>query len=194
MPLTDPSGGAGYAFGAVLPSSHMTTIATNQPKALSEVGGTHTLSAALAVNGTGANKLSSNNVGAMAFKDASTVAALWQLLAGGMLQLSPEVTIATTNNQTLTPAGGQVLRFAPPSVGSTRIHDLVAAGNGTRLLILVFPATGSDAIVINRSGFSGAGNHIVTRDASTLGTAILYDDGTNWRGLIHFGCTVGADW
>jgi hypothetical protein len=36
--LDDPTLGAGYAFGAILPSTHMTTIATQQPRAVD--GGT----------------------------------------------------------------------------------------------------------------------------------------------------------
>lgn len=43
MSLSDPTSGAGYAFGQKLPSTHMTTIATQQPDALDIVnGGTYT--------------------------------------------------------------------------------------------------------------------------------------------------------
>lgn len=43
MSLSDPTSGVGYAFGAKLPSTHMTTIATQQPRALDYVnGGTYT--------------------------------------------------------------------------------------------------------------------------------------------------------
>jgi len=46
--LIDPTGGVGYAFGQVLPSSHMTTIATQQPRALDAVnGGSYTATANL---------------------------------------------------------------------------------------------------------------------------------------------------
>lgn len=39
MAFTDPTSGVGYAFGEVLPSADMTTIATQQPGALDVIGG-----------------------------------------------------------------------------------------------------------------------------------------------------------
>ena len=39
MTLVDPTGGTGYAFGAVLSSTHMTTLANQQPDAVDGVGG-----------------------------------------------------------------------------------------------------------------------------------------------------------
>jgi len=43
MTLIDPTGGLGYSFGQKLPSTHMTTIATQQPNAIDGVnGGTYT--------------------------------------------------------------------------------------------------------------------------------------------------------
>ena len=54
MSLTDPTGGAGYSTGEVLTSTHMTTIANQQPYALDgNGGGTYTPSAAIIVNGSG---------------------------------------------------------------------------------------------------------------------------------------------
>lgn len=54
MSLVDPTSGAGYAFGAKLPATHMTTIATNQPKAVDgNGGGTYTPSGTIIVNGSG---------------------------------------------------------------------------------------------------------------------------------------------
>ena len=53
MTLTDPTGGVGYAFGEVLPSSHMTTIATQQPDALDgAAGGSYTPTAAIDIGGS----------------------------------------------------------------------------------------------------------------------------------------------
>ena len=50
MTLVDPSGGLGYAFGQKLPSTHMTTIATQQPYALDIInGGTYVNTGALDV-------------------------------------------------------------------------------------------------------------------------------------------------
>lgn len=58
MTLADPTGGAGYLSGAILPSSHMTTIATNQPKAVDgNGGGTWTPSASIILNGSSALQL-----------------------------------------------------------------------------------------------------------------------------------------
>jgi hypothetical protein len=54
MSLSDPTGAAGYAFGAKLPSTHMTTIATQQVRALDIVsGGTWSLGSNATVNGAG---------------------------------------------------------------------------------------------------------------------------------------------
>lgn len=39
MTLIDPTSGLGYAFGQKLPSTHMTTIATQQPNAIDGAGG-----------------------------------------------------------------------------------------------------------------------------------------------------------
>lgn len=50
MTLSDPTSGAGYAYGAKLPSTHMTTIATQQVRALDIVsGGTYTCVGAVTV-------------------------------------------------------------------------------------------------------------------------------------------------
>jgi hypothetical protein len=53
MTLADPTGGTGYLPGAILPSTHMTTIAANQPKAVDgNGGGTWTPSAPIILNGS----------------------------------------------------------------------------------------------------------------------------------------------
>jgi len=50
--LVDPTTGVGYAFGEILPSAHMTTIASQQPDALDAInGGTYVQTAAIAVTG-----------------------------------------------------------------------------------------------------------------------------------------------
>jgi hypothetical protein len=52
--LVDPTAGVGYAFGEVLPSSDMTTIAANMPKAVDgSAGGTYTPGTAITINGSG---------------------------------------------------------------------------------------------------------------------------------------------
>lgn len=52
MTLVDPTSGVGYAFGEVLPSAHMTTIANNQPDAIDGVlGGAYTATGQIVVNG-----------------------------------------------------------------------------------------------------------------------------------------------
>ena len=51
MTLIDPTGGVGYAFGQILPSSHMTTVMTQQPNAIDGINGSsHTLNSDLAIN------------------------------------------------------------------------------------------------------------------------------------------------
>lgn len=58
MTLVDPTSGLGYSFGQKLPSTHMTTIATNQPKAVDgDGGGTWTPSATIVLNGASALQL-----------------------------------------------------------------------------------------------------------------------------------------
>lgn len=58
MTLVDPTSGLGYSFGQKLPSTHMTTIATNQPKAVDgDGGGTWTPSATILLNGASALQL-----------------------------------------------------------------------------------------------------------------------------------------
>ncbi len=51
MALTDPTSGAGYAFGQVLTSAHMTTIATQLPDAIDgAAGGTYTPTADIVID------------------------------------------------------------------------------------------------------------------------------------------------
>lgn len=58
MTLVDPTSGLGYTFGQKLPSTHMTTIAANQPKAVDGVGGgTYAPSAPIILNGASALQL-----------------------------------------------------------------------------------------------------------------------------------------
>jgi hypothetical protein len=58
MTLIDPTGGLGYSFGQKLPSTHMTTIATQQPNAIDGVnGGTYTPGAPVILNGASALQL-----------------------------------------------------------------------------------------------------------------------------------------
>lgn len=57
MSLTDPTSGVGYAFGERLSSAHMTTLATQQPRALDATsGGTYAPTALIRLNsGSGGN-------------------------------------------------------------------------------------------------------------------------------------------
>jgi len=58
MTLVDPTGGLGYTFGQKLPSTHMTTIAGNQPKAVDgNGGGTWAPGAPIILNGASALQL-----------------------------------------------------------------------------------------------------------------------------------------
>jgi len=61
MTLVDPTGGLGYAFGQKLPSTHMTTIATQQPFALDIInGGTYVNTGALDVTYSAASSVTHN--------------------------------------------------------------------------------------------------------------------------------------
>ena len=138
-------------------------------------GGSYTPSAAINITGSGLGNVDIS--GNMA------------ILVGATLELVAGTAIADTDDQTLNPTGGLIREFAAPA-SAQRDHDLVAAGNKGRLLWLTRPGSGANAIVIHRSGFSGAA--IVTLPASTWSTALLYDDGAAWRLLNHADATPGA--
>jgi hypothetical protein len=54
MTLLDPTGGAGYMFGAKLPSTHQTLVGANQPKAVDgDAGGAYNPSNTLTIGGLG---------------------------------------------------------------------------------------------------------------------------------------------
>src|SRR5262245_48932089 len=96
MALSDPTSGAGYSFGQVLPSSHMTTIANQQVRALDAVnGGTWTATGVMAIQGAGT--FSVNHL---------------LLLSGGSSQVSHNVSIDT--GKTITWSGTSNL----PQLGS----------------------------------------------------------------------------
>lgn len=100
MSLVDPTSGAGYAFGAKLPATHMTTIATNQPKAVDgSGGGTYTPSAEIIVNGSGlqlGNRL----------KYTSRTATRVQEYAGNARSLSGNWSLYTNDAWRNTASGG----------------------------------------------------------------------------------------
>ena len=61
MTLIDPTSGLGYAFGQKLPSTHMTTIATQQPNAIDGAGGgAYAPAAPIILNGASALQLGGN--------------------------------------------------------------------------------------------------------------------------------------
>lgn len=177
--LTDPTGGAGYSFGAVLPSAHMTSITGQLPYAIDGNGGG-------SYSPTGAINISDASGGGLGNVD---VMGAFEITTSGFLHLRHGPTIADSDNQTLTPAVGIMQEFAVPA--GTRNHDIVAAGNDGRCFIVRRPATGAFGIIIHRSGFAGAA--IVTLPLSTWAAALLYDDGTNWRLGLQGSCTLGAD-
>lgn len=183
MTLTDPTSGAGYAFGEILPSADMTTIATQLPRALDgNLGGTYTPTAPIDLAGD------------FGFGDVSVSGTL-QFRAGAILNLNMGAqlglsvgAISDTDNQTLTPTAGIIQRLA---VGPGDLaHQMVAPGNQGHVVILTRDGSGAGAIEINRNGsFAGGANLIVTFGANNWGGALLYDDGTNWR----LGLYGGAD-
>ena len=74
MTLIDPTSGVGYAFGEVLPSADMTTIATQQVRALDIInGGVFTATADVTVEDTGAQSWE-NNFDQIVIGEANTTA------------------------------------------------------------------------------------------------------------------------
>lgn len=72
MALVDPTGGVGYAFGQKLPSTHMTTIATQQPNAIDGVnGGTYTCLAALTTTNNAARNATFNGTAVFTFNNGA---------------------------------------------------------------------------------------------------------------------------
>lgn len=58
MTATDPTSGVGYSFGEVLPSAHMTTIATQLPDLIDgDGGGSYAPSAVINIAGAGLNNV-----------------------------------------------------------------------------------------------------------------------------------------
>lgn len=187
MSLTDPTAGLGYAFGTVLSSSHMTTIATQQPRAIDgESGGTYTPSAAINIQDSDGFALGTiHHKGTDTWRSGS----LAVFSAGSTLAWPPGSLIANTDNQTLDPANGLAQEFASPT--AARAHDLVSPGQSGRFFLLIRTSTGAFDITIRRSGFSGAA--IVVLPTSVWAAALLRADASNWRLALHASATPGAD-
>ena len=106
--LTDPTGGLGFAFGAILPSSQMSTITKQQPNALdATLGGSWTLGANATIAGAGEVRL--NHL---------------RLSAGGASYVDGNLTMSGTTNLKL--ASRSVLRAQP-----LRTDIVVAPGSLT---------------------------------------------------------------
>ncbi len=93
MTLADPTSGVGYAYGQVLPSTHMITIATQQPRALDVVngGGPYSL---------GANATVSGGPGWIELEQL-------RLISGGSSELDNTLTVSATGEVGID-AGGRI--------------------------------------------------------------------------------------
>lgn len=100
--LTDPTAGVGYAFGEILPSSDMTTIATNQPKCVDgAAGGAYNPTTTITLGGQGLTLAGTANV-----KLTSRSIVRSQPMA--VIDFGSNFTQVTTGILTNTPAAGSV--------------------------------------------------------------------------------------
>lgn len=160
----------------VISAAEADGLDTNQSLAVDgAAGGSYAPSAAITIGGAGL-----------------TMDAPFVLNVGALLQLAVGVTIANVDNQTLGPTAGIVRNMAIPT--GNHVHAMVAAGNaGSLLMIAINDTAGTNSVQINRSGFVGGPPYIVLFPAGIAWKcALLYDDGTNWRLLGHYGCTAGS--
>ena len=123
MTLVDPTGGVGYSFGQILPATHMTTIAANQPKAVDgNGGGTWSPAAPIILSGASALQLG----GKLKYTSRS------------VLREQPLVVAARTslNNWQWAPSGGPNGTYEwrhANTLGSTTQHELTNLGHNSVL-------------------------------------------------------------
>jgi len=118
----------------------------------------------------------------------ATVATLLEIQLGGQIvrPVGPEV--ADTNNQTLLLSAGQIRVFAAPVIAGRRHELSVIGATAGSWMHFIYPDGGAFAVAINRTGFVSSVD-IVQIPPTTIASATVYYDGTNWR---LFDCDGGA--
>jgi len=136
MTLLDPTLGVGYAFGEKLPSTHMTTIATQQPRALDIVnGGSYVQSGQLVIDGDalkggGTDPILYTNIRGTASANAET---RWQhpcVMEGSTMSLNATSTLNMAG--TMDAQAASVVNINPTStVTWTGVSNLPKLGSRT---------------------------------------------------------------
>lgn len=207
MSLTDPTSGIGYAFGAKLPSSHMTTIATQQPNALDYVnGGTYTCANAMTTTNTAALTQTFNGAVARTYgstnSHTATAANTTVNLGTRTLTVQGNCAVTFANAPTMTYTGATVETYSNTSnftytgaavktysstASITYNDDLgVTMNNGTNSIDL--DATSSLGVVLDgNTQVGGAG----TLDLSGMTSLIAVVD--NLRTKVNANVTADAN-
>lgn len=144
-------------------------------------GGRCSPSAPIIIGGAGLILTAATKLGATSAPDSLRT-------TGYPVRLSYGGELPDADNLTLDPAAGIIRRFRDPT--ALRNHDLVAAGNVGSLLWLSTYVTNVWQIIVHRTGFVGA--YVVMLQAG-YSSALLYDDGTNWRLLYGLNVAPGVD-
>lgn len=133
--LSDPTAGVGYAFGEILPSADMTTVAVQQPNALDATnGGTWTLGANATVNGASEMRLNHLRLiaaGSSTFDHAPTLAGTLNLglTSRNIIRAQPMSVIDFGSNWAQTTTG---IITNTPAAGSVGV-ELTRLANGQTL-------------------------------------------------------------
>ena len=182
--LTDPTGGVGYAFGEVLSSTHMTTIATNQPKAVDGAGGgSYTLSAELRFLGAQFFKVTSfealaggvvNFNVAPQFNNGAAFNSPGVLVLGGSLVMSGTAAImhwrtgvladAPAGDKTITNPDRDIYLVEAPSVATILSLDNPPGATEGVVILFVRAPTVATALILRRTG--AGGNYIITLNSN----------------------------
>lgn len=182
MTFTDPTSGAGYAFGEELPCAHMRTVATSAHHMLDGgQGGSYEPTAA--INISGAHGL--GDVTASGEWNAAS-GAIARFLLGSILNLDAESTLLPdVDNVDISYLSGTLRHAAVPT--GARNYNLVDGDGAGKWIVAVRPAAGAFDIIFRRKG----GGDIVTMPASTACGVLLYNDGSQYRLGLGFGVTAG---
>jgi hypothetical protein len=154
--LTDPTGGAGYAFGAKLPSTDMTTIATQQVRAVDgTLGGTYSPTGDLFVD-----RFRATIQGTHSISDGSAT-------TGGRVPLR-YVTTSVDSNQTLRGDSAlfDVLFLTGEITVASKTLTIAQTANtvADEFCLVVVDSSAAFALDVNSQG--GASNPICTFTAS----------------------------
>lgn len=164
-------------------ASILNTWRTNISRAIDgNAGGTYTPTAPVIVNnGGGTSAIETNDI------DLTGIAAF---TVGASMRLVKGAIIADAADKTLDPDDGLVQYFA--QAAADRYHDVVAAGTSGRFFVLIKDNLAGFTINIHRTGHAVAAGDLIRLPAASWCSVILYDDGANWRVMIHVAGTIGT--